>query len=1295
MQSQAWTHRVTRALGWTVGVAVIALALTAALAQVLLPLLAKHPEWVAQELSAKLQRPVTFVSMQGRWEPSGPRFIMHNVTFGPGEAGSTPFQVPEVDLKLDFGGWLFPSRHLLNMQASNLELDITRDADGRWHVNGFGKAGSAEQQHISFGHLSVELWLDNLRVNIDDQLINERYTLLAEQLRLTHQGSHIRVGARVHRIGATGVLSAAGLFRDDGASGKFWMATQNADLHGLVAGFDMGGYTIDSGRGDIAVWMDWHENQIVRDLFQLNLQNLVVSNPAGVKVNVAQLNGVAELNRRDSGYAVRWADHDGGAMRVDVNHFGTPQSDIRAVASKLQLAPLMPWLGLKPGLSPGLAQWLGAGAPHGQIEHADFHWSAAAGLNTLDAVFDNLGITTVGKLPGLDHLQGEVRGDAEAVSLELPTQSTTINYPHTFRTPFVMSRLGGTMAAWRDEDATHIGIAGMDFEGQGYGGNAQGEIDLPSAGGRPFLDVYLALTHADITAAKLFWPIDSLNPHAIAWLDQAFVSGHIDDAAVLVRGSLANWPFHHNEGRFEARADISDLTLQYGKSWPAAEHVQATANFIDAGMLVEATGESMSTKVTRAVAVIPELAHTTLDLNVSGEGNASDLLNFVSNSPIGNKHADVLAKLQLGGTGNFDFHLSLPTHEMHNFLLDGTAQFKDVDLNAPEWKLQLDKLNGPATFDGHGFHAGPLSGGFHGEPTQVDLAIAGATGDPNVVLAAKLDGNYTVPELLRDYPQLKWLGDIADGRSQFAIAYQLAHGDNGSSDVQTISIDSPLSGVALNFPVPLNKPADSTLPMHVTLGLPTAGTQMQVELGSVARGRLRLPNGEASPLAATFAFGDQMPDVDTLPAKGMRIRGDAPELDVTGWVKQSIAGGASGNGLSLESIDVNTEHAEVFGRDFAHMHVTAAPKADTLELDVDSASAAGHFSVPTVDLNKRGITARLQRMYWPKEPTLANKPGEATPPVTDPGNTGIDPRTIAPLHFWVHDLRLDDAKLGEARLETWPTPDGMHIDQLSTQSHSVQVSGSGDWNGAPTKSSTHLQVDFNANNLGEMLTAFGFAGIFDGGKTRAQLNATWPGGPWAFELGNMDGTLAVDVTNGSIPKASPGVGRLFGLASIAELPRRLSFDFNDVFGKGFGFDLIKGDFKLSNGNAYTDNLKIHGSAAEISVKGRTGLRRRDYDQQMVVIPHIGNSLPVVGAVVAGPIGAAAGLAVQTVLGKGLNHVAIKRYHITGSWDKPVFTSAGDSQPSAPAPASSASDAPADTKPAPAPASSTPSALQHP
>jgi uncharacterized protein (TIGR02099 family) len=1276
-------QRFARGLAWGVGVLVITLALSAALVQVLLPLLARQPQWVAAQLSARFQRQVSFSSLQGRWEPSGPRFIMRNFAVAP-EGNGSPLHVPEVDLKLDFGGWLFPSRHLLNLEARGLELDLSRDADGGWHINGFGVAGGSQRQNVSFGRLSAELWLDDLRVDITDARLNQHYTLLADQLRITHQRNRVRLGARLHRLGATGELQAAGKFRDDGASGQFWFSTQNADLRGMLAGVDLGGYSVNSGGGNLAAWMDWQQGKIVRDLFQFDLHDLAITNPSNLRVAVSEWSGLAELARNDKGYTVRWAGNDGSALRAEMDQFGTPQASLEVKASDLQLAPLLPWLGLKPGLSPGLAQWLSSGQPHGRVEHAALQWSAASGLQSLDGTFDHLGITSVGKLPGVDQLHGEVRGDAEAVSLELPAQATTISFPHTFRKPFVMSNLAGDFAFWRDQDALHIGVANLDFTGDNYGGNANGDIQLPNEGGRPFLDVYVALTQSDVSAAKLFWPIDSMAPPAVEWLDQAFVTGKIDNATVLVRGSLANWPFHHNEGRFEARAEIDDLTLSYGKSWPVAEHIQGVANFIDAGLLVQASsGESLGVKVNNAVAVIPELAHTTLDLNVSGSGNAADLINFISNSPIASKQADVLSKLQMGGTGSFDFHLSLPTHDMqHTFFVNGNAQFNDVDLSAPQWNLQLSKLNGPATFDGHGFHAGPLTGGFRGEPSQLDLAIAQATGDPNTVFAATIAGSYTVPELLQGYPDLKWLADIGNGRSQFTIGYQIAHASDGGADVQTLSIDSPLTGVGLNFPVPLNKDPEGSLPLHVTLGVPTAGTTVQVALGSVMRGRLRLPESNQLPLAATFAFGDQMPD--SLPTQGMRIRGDAPELDVTGWIKQSIGGATASNGLSLETIDVSTEHAEVFGRDFDQMHITAAPKADTLELDIDSKAAAGHFSVPTKDLSKRGITARLQRMYWLKQAATAPTPGAAPLPVTDPANTGIDPSSMPPLHMWVHDLRLDDAKLGEARLETWPETNGMHIDQLSTQSRSVQVNASGDWNGTPLKSSTRLRVDFGADNLGDMLKAFGYEGLFEGGKTRAELNATWPGGPWSFELGNMDGNLNVNVTNGRIPKASPGVtGRLFGLASIAEFPRRLTLDFGDVFGKGFGFDSITGDFKLKDGNAVTHNVKIQGPAAEITITGRTGLRTKDYDQQVVVLPHVGSSLPVVGAVIGGPIGAAAGLAVQGVLGKGLSHVATQRYHVGGTWDKPVITSGGEAVPATLPPASSSSPPPPMAAPAPA------------
>src|SRR5690242_21952911 len=80
-----------------------------------------------------------------------------------------------------------------------------------------------------------------------------------------------------------------------------------------------------------------------------------------------------------------------------------------------------------------------------------------------------------------------------------------------------------------------------------------------------------------------------------------------------------------------------------------------------------------------------------------------------------------------------------------------------------------------------------------------------------------------------------------------------------------------------------------------------------------------------------------------------------------------------------------------------------------------------------------------------------------------------------------------------------------------------------------------------------MLSAFGYDGLVDGGRTRDELDASWPGSPTALSLATMDGTLKVQVNDGRIPEASsPGVGRLLGLVSLADLPRRLTLDFGDV-----------------------------------------------------------------------------------------------------------------------------------------------------
>ena len=1249
-------HRCARALGWTAGVLVILLAVLMALTQLLLPQLARHPAWVAAQLSQRLQRPVSFSALEGRWTPSGPLFVLHDVTVGATGTSGSALRLPEAELKLDFGGWLLPSGHLLNVHVRGLQLELARDASGHWQINGVGLGGGGSPSAMPLGRLSLGLWLDDLRVVVSDATLGKRLTLQSPQLRLSLGGGRLRFAGALRRLGETAALRTAGRFALDGSAGRVWVGVDGVDLKPLLAGIDLHGYTAVEGHGRAAAWLNWHHGRVNNSVIRYDVDRLTLRAPDGASASVAALRGLAGLRRTGDGYAIRWAGDDGSVLALNLHRPGSAQASAGIAARQLQLAPLLPWLALKPALAPTLAQWLGSGHPHGELTRLALHWSAAGGVQAIELAFRNMGIDPVGKLPGFSGLRGLLRGDPEAYSLELPAQATTLQFPQLFRQPLVLSKVAGTLAFWQADGDWRLGADPLDFVGAGYAGQLRGKASLPAGGGKPVLDLYASLTQGEVAAAKLFWPLGAMSPGTIGWLDHALVSGQLDQAQVLLRGDLADWPFRHNEGRFEARAVISDLTLDYGKDWPRVEGVDAVASFVNNGMLIEASdGQSLGVKADKAVALIPDFADGLLDLNVQGSGSGASLMNFVRNSPIGRRQADTLAKLSLGGSGSFDFHLSLPLKHAQDLQLSGSAQLKGADLSAPAWNLQLDQLSGPLQFDAHGMLAGPLTGGFRGQPSRLQLALGAATGDPASVLSAQLRGNYAFADLVQGYPSLQWLGQTADGRSPFMVGFSIAHVPGSDALAQTLTIDSALDGIALTLPAPLNKPAAANLPLHLALGLPVNGSDLQFGLGQLLRGHLQLPDGAQHPLRGTLALGSEMPQ--TLPPQGLRFRGHADQLDITGWVQHVVAGSGSG-GPTLESLDLSAAHSQWFGHPLGAITVRAIPQPGMLNIDVNGPAMAGSFSVPTQEMDKRGITARLQRLYWPKDATVSKTPAPAAPAnaaVDNPADTGINPQALPPLHLWVSDLRLGDAKLGDARLETWPTARGLHIDQLRALSSHVQITGSGDWDGNASDSHTQMRIEFAAENLGDMLSALGYEGLFDGGKTHDRLDARWPGAPSALALANMDGKLSVNVSNGRIPEVPAGVGRLFGLVSVAELPRRLTLDFGDVFGKGLAFDSIKGDFRLADGNATTDNLVILGPAANISISGRTGLRSHDYDQQVRVVPHIGNSLPLVGAVVGGPIGAAAGFAMQGLLGHGLNQAAAARYKVTGSWDKPVMT----------------------------------------
>ena len=1279
-----WRHHLRRArfaLTALVAVLLIAAAVAMGLVQILLPVATRYPDFIARQLAERLHRPVTFAAVASRWQPSGPLLTVKNLTLGPAQPGGQSITLPHAALKFDFGAWLRPAHRWITLRLNGMELRVEHVASG-WQVAGFGSSSGAA--HASLQSLPVDLDLRNLRVDIVDDATRRSWKLFAPRLKVVNVGDLVRFGGSVQQFGTRQGVTISGSMNAAARDYDLHAASRDLDLAAAVRGLDLHGYAVRTGQADLEVWGNWRHGKLESAAVRYALRDLVASGPGGRSVVLAALAGVFQAKRADEGWDIAWRgpgkpgadiDRAGGAI---VQLRGHPRAwRVSAAARAIDVTPWLSLAAMAPQAPKALIDWATQAQPHVRLDSAALTWREG-GRYAATARFSGLRSNATATIPGIALSQGLIRADNEALSLELPPQAAMLALTDVFRKPFLFRRFGGTLVAWREDGLWNIAADALHFDTGELAGNGRVHLIWRGGGHRPFVSAYAALEHANVTDADLFWPYRNMPPSLVAWLDHGLVAGQVTSGRVAIRGDLDDWPFLDHQGRFEATGAVQNATFNFSDAWPRATNVDAALDFVDNHMAIVATHATVQgVTATHAVATIPDLHHGTLDLDIQGGGTGAQLLDFVRHSPIGAGALGALQGVTISGAGKFGINLSIPLDHAENFTLGGKLDLANANVTADKWNLALKNLGGPLLIDGKGFRANDLSALFRGAPAKLSMAVGSDVADPENSVEASMDTRVSAQTLVQGYPGLSGLVAHASGVAPFHIGVNVVAGQGRAPATPILEVKSSLAGIALDFPAPLHKPADASMPLNLALQLPPAGAPLTVSLGDVlqVRGRLADP-AHGTPTALAMNFGTALPA--NIPAQGLVVNGHAPRLDVSGWIQQTLGSPSGAAFPQLVKANVTTDAAEVFGTDLGALQFSfeAGAQDDTITFDGDAVK--GTVELPTGDLMTRGITAHFQHLYWPEPP-----PSKQSGPPPPPSSTSpIAPAAVPPLHVTIDDLKLGHAQLGATTFESAPTLAGMHVGRFDSKGRNFTIQSHGNWNGTQASSQSHFVTDIASHDFGETLAAFGFSGLLAGGKdSHVHIDGTWPGAPSGFSLAWMNGTLDINVGEGRILAVKPGLGRLLGLLSLRELPSRLMLHFGDVFRKGFGFDRASATFALKDGNAWTRDMLIAAPAARIAMKGRTGFRARDYDLTIDVTPHVGGTLPVVGAVIGGPIGAAAGLVVQGLIGKGINKAAGSVYRVTGSWDKPKIVTV------AAAPASSASVAPAATASSPPTAAS--------
>ena len=254
-------------------------------------------------------------------------------------------------------------------------------------------------------------------------------------------------------------------------------------------------------------------------------------------------------------------------------------------------------------------------------------------------------------------------------------------------------------------------------------------------------------------------------------------------------------------------------------------------------------------------------------------------------------------------------------------------------------------------------------------------------------------------------------------------------------------------------------------------------------------------------------------------------------------------------------------------------------------------------------------------------------------------------------------VKTSRAVLDEVHIILSPRDDYISIDNLSFNNLHLKMQSSGKWF-KDKNERTELLASIKSNNLGQALTGLGYPGALKGGDLDASLEAEWSGSLEDFSFSNATGDLNFTIKNGQInelDKGTQAIGQILGLFSISSIPKRLSLDFSDFFSKGLRFDDLKSEVSLDNGVADTKKMTILGSFGEMRLSGKSNLVNETHDQTLIFIPDLSSTSLVTGAVLGGPIGAAASIFYDKLLkefGLDTNKLAGIEYSIKGPWKNP-------------------------------------------
>ncbi|WP_394203782.1 YhdP family protein [Shewanella waksmanii] len=926
------------------------------------------------------------------------------------------------------------------------------------------------------------------------------------------------------------------------------------------------------------------------------------------------------------------------------------------LVNQISLDGLLPLLPLVPAMQPASLQAWHKAAPQGMLKQIHLQ-SRESQPSALSLSVEQLAWQHVDAIPGIAPIDLDVVANTKRVIAKLPQQALTVDFGEGFVAP--LNFLSQATAIEYDVSGGALIVPQLALENDDVKFDISAKLDLQNAA---YLNLLADVAIKDAANAGRYYPLKGMSDSLVNYLNGALLSGNTDNAKVIWRGALSDFPYRQQQGIFQAGFTLQQAEFQFQPSWPAVTDLTLDALFENAAMdLWVKQGQLMDVSAAGTYVGIPEMNDKSLlavkaDIATSGTAATEVLLN----SPLRDNVGSTLKVVQIQGDIDGHLDLSIPLYDGAEEVIAGNVNFDSVPVYISEPGVQLDEVTGRVDFINEVVVGEQISALLYQQPVTLNFDTERV--NKNYGLNLDLNGEWQVdklPEILSNP-----LSPYYQGQFEFDGAMTLIFDETGYR-IQA-QVNSDLVDTELLLPGEFYKAADTPTKLSAEL----IGDNKQSSLGIRLSDQMEFWGGfdEVSGnhlghfdilLGRLFKPGDKLSR-----DKG-RLQLDLEQANFDAWLPIINAFTTQSNNIPTAAVDDLLSHElqreqrsffpplmaidaeigklDLMGQPFTDLSFNATPTVNAWRFDGISDEFEGRIDFYP-DWSTQGLKIVAKRFdVAPVTKTAENRVYEH--------NTVM--QNMPPLAADVDEFSMYGKPLGHLVLQGTPEGENYRIQTLSITTDDSQLRGDGTWTLADGQNRTGFNLTLTADKFDVLSERLGIDPGLKEAPVDVKASLGWQGAPYAFSLATLDGKIEFDLGKGHLSEVSDKGARIFSLFSLDSLLRRLSLDFSDVFGKGLYFNDFSGTLDIDQGVIKTTDTQMNAVAGTMRVRGYTDLTTESLNYDIRFAPQLGSSVPTVVLLSTGgwTLGLGA-FALTKVLEPVIEVISEIRFRLTGTMSEP-------------------------------------------